>query len=78
MNNVKNIGKKTIVLLLLIISGCCCSGLNNNLYIPLEKYTKEEQKQLADFLENNNVEIVDKVVMDYSELRERVRVVNGE
>ena len=61
-----------------IISGCCNGLSNNNLYIPIEQYTEEEQKELADFLEKNSVEIVDKVIGDYGELRERVRVVNGE
>ena len=70
--------KKIIILLLFIISGCCCNGLNNNnLYIPLQQYTEQEQKQLAEFLEKNDIKIVDKVIIDYGELRERVKVVNG-
>ena len=70
--------RKIIIILLFIISSCCNGLSNNNLYIPIQDYTEQEQKELADFLEKNNVEIMDKVIVDYGELRERVRVVNGD
>ena len=85
INKIKKIDKKELInklkkgkfiLLFSLLLNGCCSGLNNNLYIPLQQYTKQEQKDLADFLEKNNVEIVDRIVVDYWELREMVKIIN--
>ena len=74
---INRLKKNKFIWLLFMLVGC--SSLNNsNLYIPLQNYTKEEQKELAEFLEKNNNQLIDKVIMDYGDLRERVRVVNGE
>ena len=53
-----------------------CSVYGGKVYIPLQTYTTEEQEDLIKFLENNNVDIVNKLLIDYGELREVVRVVN--
>ena len=53
-----------------------CSACGGKVYIPLQTYTTEEQKDLIKFLENNNNNIVEKMLIDYGELREVVRVVN--
>jgi hypothetical protein len=50
-----------------------CGG---KVYIPLQTYTTEEQEDLIKFLENNNVDIVNKLLIDYGELREVVKIVN--
>ena len=85
INKIKKIDKKELInklkkgkfiLLFSLLLNGCCSGLNNNLYIPLQQYTEQEQKDLAGFLENNNVEIVDRIIIDYWELREIARIVN--
>ncbi|MBO4956529.1 MAG: hypothetical protein J6C50_01710 [Rickettsiales bacterium] len=55
-----------------------CSACGGKVYIPLQIYTTEEQEDLIKFLENNNVDIVDKMLIDYGELRGVVRMVNGE
>ena len=85
INKIKKIDKKELInklkkgkfiLLFSLLLNGCYSNLNNGIYIPLQQYTEQEQKDLADFLENNNVEIVDRVVMDYWELREMVKIIN--
>ena len=85
INKIKKIDKKELInklkkgkfiLLFSLLLNGCCSGLNNNLYIPLQQYTEQEQKDLAGFLENNNVEIVDRIIIDYWELREMVKIIN--
>ena len=47
------------------------------LYIPLQTYTIEEQEDVIKFLENNNVDIVNKLLIDYGELRGIVKIVNN-
>ena len=60
-----------------LLSSCSlCSNGINKVYIPLQTYTMEEQEDLIKFLENNNVDIVNRMLIDYGELREVVRVVN--
>lgn len=57
--------KFILILSLLLLTGCA----GGNLYIPLQLYTEQEQKDLAEFLENNKVVIVDNVIMNYYNLR---------
>lgn len=61
----------------IVCSSCslCNNGINK-IYIPLQTYTTEEQENLIKFLENNNNNIVEKMLINYGELREVVRVVN--
>ena len=62
-----------------LLSSCSlCSNGISKVYIPLQTYTTEEQEDLIKFLENNNVDIVNKLLIDYAELRGVVRVVNGD
>ena len=67
------------IIIFCIIAVCCssCSACGGKVYIPLQTYTTEEQEDLIKFLENNNVDIVNKLLIDYGELRGVVRVVNG-
>ena len=53
-----------------------CSACGGKVYIPLQTYTTEEQEDLIKFLENNNNNIVEKMLIDYGELRGVVMVVN--
>ena len=85
INKIKKIDKKELInklkkgkfiLLFFLLLNGCYSNLNNGIYIPLQQYTEQEQKDLAGFLENNNVEIVDRIIVDYWELRERVKINN--
>lgn len=68
---------KFIIIFCIIVLCSSCSVCGGKVYIPLQTYTIEEQEDLIKFLENNNVNIVDKMLIDYGELREVVRVVNG-
>ncbi len=86
INKIKKIDKKELInklkkgkfiLLFSLLLNGCYSNLNNGIYIPLQQYTKQEQKDLAYFLENNNVEIVDKVIVDYYDLRLIIKTINS-
>ena len=53
-----------------------CSACGGKVYIPLQTYTTEEQEDLIKFLENDNNNIVEKMLIDYGELRGVVKIVN--
>ena len=86
INKIKKIDKKELInklkkgkfiLSFSLLLSSCCNSLNNNIYIPLQQYTEQEQRDLADFLEKNNVEIVDRIIVDYWELRGAVKIINN-
>ena len=58
------------LLLLLFLSGCSYYNACPDIVI----YTKEEQKELLNFLENNDNKVVEKFLIDYSNLRKNIRV----
>ena len=52
-----------------------CSSINK-VYIPLQNYTQEEQNEIIKFLEQNNDPLINKVIIDYYNLRELIRTNN--
>ena len=68
-----NILKRGKFIFLLFLVSCISYS---NVYIPLQQYTEQEQKELAIFLEKNNNDIVDKVILDYWRLRIIIETIN--
>lgn len=78
INNIKDLIKKLkkglfILFIIPFIQSC---SLNYKVYIPLQNYTQEEQNEIINFLEQNNNQLINKVVIDYYNLRELVRIGN--
>ena len=44
------------------------------LHPDIVNYSREEQKELLNFLENNDNKVVEKFLIDYSNLRKNIRV----
>lgn len=78
INNIKDLIKKLkkgLFILFIIPFIQSCSS-NYKVYIPLQNYTQEEQNEIINFLEQNNNQLINKVVIDYYNLRELVRIGN--
>lgn len=68
---------KYSVLLLILLFIYNCNGYKAfNIYIPLQYYSEEEQKIISDFLIKNQNQTITKIIIDYYNLREIIRVIN--
>ena len=68
-----NLFSLLLTIFLLFSLSSCSINKNTKFYIPLQEYTKDELEQMIYFLQNNNIEIIDKIFIDYGNLREKVR-----
>ena len=63
-----------IVLSLILLPTLLTSCVYYNACPDIVDYSKEEQKELFNILENNDNKVVEKFLIDYSNLRKNIRV----
>lgn len=66
--------KKSLFLFVLLFFNSC--NKSYKVYIPLQEYNELEQLNLIEFLEYNDNKLIDRILIDYGNLRELVKINN--
>lgn len=69
--------KLTSMILILLLISCRMANFSNNICPDIVEYTKEEQSKLINILQNNNNILLNRFIIDYYNLREKVRICKG-
>ena len=56
---------------------CRMVNFSNNICPDIVEYTKEEQNELVNILQNNNNILLNRFIIDYYNLREKNRICKG-
>ena len=68
--------KKIVLMILVMLLGSCVKSRIYTACPPIIEYTQEFKRQLADDLEKEESYFIKQVVVDYYNLREKIRICN--
>lgn len=66
--------KKLIVIFILLLIGCESITIKSSICPDIVEYTVEEQDKMKKLLENNDNSTLNKFMVDYFDLREKIRI----
>ncbi len=65
------------MILILFLINCKTANFNKYICPSIIKYTKEEQSEIINILKTNNNILLNRFIIDYYNLREKIRICKG-